>query len=58
MINRYFIALSMITAILLMGCGNKSSNHSTPSVSIDPNKKKPPGRIEFTKEIHNFGTLK
>jgi hypothetical protein len=58
MINRYFIALSLFMAILVLGCGNKTSSHSTPSVSIGSNKKKAPGRIEFTKEIHNFGTLK
>jgi len=58
MINRYFIALSLFTAILLSGCGNKSSSHSAPSVSIGSNKIKLPGRIEFTKEIHNFGTMK
>ena len=59
MINRYIIALFLFTAaIMLLGCGNKSSSHSSPSVSIDSSKKKVPGRIEFTKEMHNFGTLK
>ena len=59
MINRYFKTLSIIiAAIMILGCGNKSSSNSSPSVSIDTNKKKAPGRIEFTKELHNFGTLK
>ncbi len=58
MIYRYFIALSLFMAILVMGCGNKTSSHSSPSVSNGSYKKKAPGRIEFTKEMHNFGTLK
>lgn len=59
MINWYFKTLSLIiAAIMLLSCGNKTSSHSSPSVSINSNKKKEPGRIEFTKEIHNFGSLK
>jgi hypothetical protein len=58
MINRYLIALSLFAAILIIGCNNKPSNQSTPAGTIDTSKKKPSGKVEFTKEIHNFGTLK
>ncbi|MCK9411280.1 MAG: DUF1573 domain-containing protein [Prolixibacteraceae bacterium] len=57
MIEKYFIALSLFTAFLVCGCENKSSNHSAPA-AINAGKKKPSGKIEFTKEIHNFGTVK
>ena len=58
MIKRNFIALSICIAILVMDCGNKTSSQSSPYASIGSDKKKGPGRIQFTKEIHNFGTLK
>ena len=44
--------------ILVVACQNYSSQPVKSSVSIDSDKKKNPGKIEFTKEIHNFGTLK
>ena len=58
MIERYFISFCLLTSIILASCQNNSSKPKSPSVSSELNKKKPAGRIEFTKEIHNFGTLK
>ena len=45
-------------SLLMMGCNSHSSSRVTPAVSAEPDKKKGPGRIEFSKEMHNFGTLK
>jgi hypothetical protein len=58
MINKYQIFCCLLICLVAMGCQSKSSNRSSPSVTNELNKKKPPGRIEFTKEIHNFGVLK
>jgi len=56
--NRYFKLVFLVTGILLSACQDHSSNHAKPSVISAANKKSGSGRIEFTKEIHNFGTLK
>jgi hypothetical protein len=58
MINKYQILICVLVSIVALGCQSKPSNPSSTSLAIELNKKKPPGRIEFTKEIHNFGTLK
>ncbi|MEI7831155.1 MAG: DUF1573 domain-containing protein [Prolixibacteraceae bacterium] len=48
----------MLISCFVISCQNNSSKQKTTSAPIELNKKKAPGRIEFTKEIHNFGTLK
>jgi hypothetical protein len=56
--KRYYIFYCLLISILSWSCQNYSSKQKSPSVSIELNKKKAAGRIEFTKEMHNFGTLK
>jgi hypothetical protein len=52
------LILFFCTAILVFSaCSNQPSSHSKPSVTAGSDKKKSPGKIEFTKEMHNFGTL-
>jgi VanZ family protein len=45
-------------AVSVTACKYQSANDKKQSVSSLANQKKSPGRIEFSKEIHNFGTLK
>ena len=45
-------------ALLTMACNNQSSSRVKPFVAGESNKKKATGRIEFSKEMHNFGNLK
>jgi len=56
--SRYFILFFIVALGLLTACNNKSQNHSKSSLSSETGKKKNPGKIEFNKEMHNFGTLK
>ena len=44
--------------IALTTCNNPPAKPSGPSASNHSNQKKSPGKIEFTNEMHNFGTLK
>ncbi len=58
MTAKYSILLFLAVVVGLSGCNNSSTNRSKPAASADPAKKKNPGKIEFTEEMHNFGTLK
>jgi VanZ family protein len=58
MIDRYSIFIFLLISYFAISCQNNSSKQKSPSATSELNKKKPVGRIEFTKEIHNFGTLK
>jgi hypothetical protein len=50
--------LFLLALLLLSGCGNPKANHTGQFAVPLQGKKKEPGRLEFTKELHNFGTLK
>lgn len=52
------ILFFLLISILLPACKNHSSHQASATAKADSIKKKSSGRIEFTKEIHNFGTLK
>jgi len=58
MINYRCIGFLFGFALLMTACNNQSSSRVKPSVVAEPDKKKAPGRIEFSKEMHNFGNLK
>ena len=58
MIRNYCIVFFFGISLLMMGCNSHSSSSVKPAVSTDTEKKKGPGRIEFSKEMHNFGSLK
>ncbi len=58
MIKKYSLLIFVATNILISACHNQPSDHGKQSVASDPEKKKQSGKIDFTKEIHNFGTLK
>jgi hypothetical protein len=55
---RYFILFFIVVLGLFTACNNQTQNRLKPSLVTKTGKKKSPGKIEFTKEIHNFGTLK
>lgn len=48
----------LFVSTLVQGCNNKQPAVSKPSAVTGSVKKKNTARIEFTEEIHNFGTLK
>lgn len=56
--TKFLISFTLIAIVGLTACNNKPAAYTKPNNSIDLNKKKSSGRIEFTKEMHNFGTLK
>ena len=58
MIKLRFILFFFAANILIAACQNRSSQPPRPSASIDSDKKKSQGKIEFSEEMHNFGTLK
>jgi len=58
MIKKYSLLIFVLTGILLSACDNRPSNRVRQSDATVSEKIKQPGRIEFIKEIHNFGTLK
>lgn len=58
MIKLHLILLFFAANILILACQNRSSQPPKPSASVDSDKKKSLGKIEFSKEMHNFGTLK
>ena len=55
--RKHFILFFLAGLVVLSACNQQSRNHSKPSATTDTGKKKSPGKIEFTKEMHNFGTL-
>jgi hypothetical protein len=56
--NNILILFTLVSILGLPACHNKPAPYTKPYNSTDLNKKKSFGRIEFTKEMHNFGTLK
>lgn len=57
--NKIKLAILLVTICLwIQACKNPPSPPARPSETIGSLKKKSPGRIEFTEEMHNFGTLK
>ena len=56
--TKYIILFFCTVMVGFSACNNQTSKHSRPSIAIGSNEKKSPGKIEFTKEMHNFGTLK
>ncbi len=57
--NKFGIFLIGIAfTVSITACKYQSANDKKQAVSSSANQKKSPGRIEFSKEIHNFGTLK
>jgi hypothetical protein len=58
MSTKQFILFICAILVVSAACNNQSKSHSKPSITADSTKKKSPGKIEFTKEMHNFGTLK
>ena len=54
-----YIILFFCTAMIgFSACNNQTSRHSRSTIVVGSNEKKSPGKIEFTKEMHNFGMLK
>ena len=51
----FFLLLSNLAFV---GCNNRPTGIARPSASNDAGKKKGLGKIELTKEMHNFGALK
>lgn len=58
MIAKYRILLFIVVLALPAACNHQSQNSPKPSNAAETRKKKSPGKIEFSKEMHNFGTLK
>jgi hypothetical protein len=58
MIRKYGLLIFAVAMLHLSACHNQPSDRVKQPVASGSDKKKQPGRIEFTKEIHNFGTLK
>jgi len=58
MIRHCCIGLFLLIALLDVACNSHSSSGVKQTVSTESDKKKAPGKIEFSKEMHNFGTLK
>jgi hypothetical protein len=56
--NFGILLIGMVFLFLATACNYQSSNEKKQAVSAKDDQKKSPGRIEFSKEIHNFGTLK
>ncbi|MEI7422739.1 MAG: DUF1573 domain-containing protein [Prolixibacteraceae bacterium] len=56
--QKYLILLMLLLHIVFISCNNQPSGSVRPSTSNDPVKKKGLGKIELTKEMHNFGALK
>lgn len=58
MIKKYSILFFLAAGVVLTACQSQPTSQTNHSVPSGFEKKKNPGIIEFTKEIHNFGTLK
>lgn len=58
MIKNYLILFIVAVNLLSTACKYQSSNEKKRAVAAEADQKKSPGKIEFFKEIHNFGTLK
>jgi hypothetical protein len=59
MIKRYFILFTLAACTGLVACQNHTPATAVKaSAAADPDKKKSQGKLEFTKEMHNFGTVK
>ena len=56
--TKYLIIFLLLISIGIQACHNKPSANVKPLSSAGSEKKKNNGRIEFSEEIHNFGTLK
>ncbi len=55
---KYPILLFFAIGVAVSACRNRPATHANPLGSSVPVEKKSPGKIEFTEEMHNFGTLK
>jgi hypothetical protein len=53
-----YVILILIAIQGIWACHNRSSQSANTSFPVDSTKKKNLGKIEFTKEMHNFGTVK
>ena len=49
--------LLLLTILFISACGNPKADQAGQPETTLQGKKKEPGRLEFTKELHNFGTL-
>jgi hypothetical protein len=56
--KRECLILLLVMNFAFIGCNNRPSVSVRPSASNDAGKKKGLGKIELTKEMHNFGALK
>ena len=56
--KRKCLILFLVMNLAFIGCNNRPSVSVRPSTSNDTAKKKGLGKIELTKEMHNFGALK
>ena len=52
------LLLLLLSHSAFISCNNRPTGGVRPSASNDPVKKKGLGKIELTKEMHNFGALK
>jgi hypothetical protein len=58
MCKKFLYLFFLFIAIGITACHNNPPAILKPSSSADSQKKKKTGRIEFSEEIHNFGSLK
>lgn len=56
--TRYVILFLLVSNISFFACNNRPTAIVKPSASDLSGKKKGLGKIDFTEEMHNFGTLK
>jgi hypothetical protein len=55
---KYLVLFFLLNITFIQACHNKQPANSKPSALAGSEKKKNVAKIEFTEEIHNFGTLK
>ncbi len=58
MMLRNIFLLFIVIVFDLVACNQPNTTSYKPNSDLLNNKKKSQGKIEFTKEMHNFGTLK
>ncbi len=56
--REYLLSFFLMFSIGIFSCNNNSKTRTKPDKGVETGEKKSLGKIEFTKELHNFGTLK
>ena len=54
----YILVIFLLYCIEFQACIQPTSSTVKTSLTTNPEKKKSPGKIEFVKEFHNFGTIR